>query len=527
MKKILVLSLLVFGFLLPFSNINAADCNKTSDPSVTILTPNGEEKYQAGQQVKVQWSTCNVYVDTVAKINLLPITYQGNVIPVPTLNMFSYNTGSIIFTLPSQSTFPPLIYGNYYKFHIDFPSLALDGDDSDNFFSINTVGSVISSIDPYPVPLPPVPVNSEGCNSTTMFSATTGQKCPPTPTPLPPAVSDNGCTSISIYSPKTGEKCPPMPMPPMPPVTYDDGCTSISLYNKTTGQKCITPLPPVSAKCDNNTPSVTLLAPNGGEVYQAGEQMGIKWQPCNTPTGSLARILLVRNLPNNYQDISVILETTNKYDINTDYYVWNIPKTITPAINYFISFVCGNPDGSNCSTGSGNNTYAITDDSDAKFTINGDNVDLPKDCSLYTKYSGLTGQLCTPDDIKDNPPMPLPPVPTDDCSLYTKYNPKTGLLCSNYNNDVYPVPLPPVKSEIFTGLNPSDTAIFTRFLKLGLKGTDVEEIQKRLKNKGIYLGPINGEFDAVTQEGVRKFQTENKLTVDGVVGPETLKALSK
>lgn len=40
-----------------------------------------------------------------------------------------------------------------------------------------------------------------------------------------------------------------------------------------------------------------------------------------------------------------------------------------------------------------------------------------------------------------------------------------------------------------------------------------------------YGGPIHGQLDPATQDAVRRFQTERALTVDGVPGPETRRAL--
>ena len=71
-----------------------------------------------------------------------------------------------------------------------------------------------------------------------------------------------------------------------------------------------------------------------------------------------------------------------------------------------------------------------------------------------------------------------------------------------------------------------------RLLNKGTKGNDVKQMQKVLKQLGYELGNfgenkdgIDGIFGSVTQAAVRAFQEANGLTVDGIVGPETLKAL--
>ncbi len=53
-------------------------------------------------------------------------------------------------------------------------------------------------------------------------------------------------------------------------------------------------------------------------------------------------------------------------------------------------------------------------------------------------------------------------------------------------------------------------------IKLGDSGTDVESMQSRLNELGYYEDKINGYFGVATEEGLRAFQTKNKLSVDGV-----------
>ncbi|MBW4597035.1 MAG: peptidoglycan-binding protein [Brasilonema angustatum HA4187-MV1] len=59
-------------------------------------------------------------------------------------------------------------------------------------------------------------------------------------------------------------------------------------------------------------------------------------------------------------------------------------------------------------------------------------------------------------------------------------------------------------------------------LKLGSVDASVSQLQRDLSAKG-YLDAtaVNGIFDEATEEAVKKFQQDNDLTVDGVVGPQT------
>ena len=54
----------------------------------------------------------------------------------------------------------------------------------------------------------------------------------------------------------------------------------------------------------------------------------------------------------------------------------------------------------------------------------------------------------------------------------------------------------------------------------GVSGTDVTELQKRLKELG-YLDNVTGYFGTDTDRAVREFQKANGLTVDGMVGRQT------
>jgi len=62
-------------------------------------------------------------------------------------------------------------------------------------------------------------------------------------------------------------------------------------------------------------------------------------------------------------------------------------------------------------------------------------------------------------------------------------------------------------------------------LKRGASGADVITLQKKLKNWGYYNGVVDGVFGSGTESAVRYFQQKNGLTVDGVVGEATAKAL--
>ena len=61
--------------------------------------------------------------------------------------------------------------------------------------------------------------------------------------------------------------------------------------------------------------------------------------------------------------------------------------------------------------------------------------------------------------------------------------------------------------------------------RVGSRGNEVKQIQTKLKNWGYYSGSVDGVYGEQTKQAVIKFQKKNRLTADGVAGPQTLKAM--
>ena len=57
-------------------------------------------------------------------------------------------------------------------------------------------------------------------------------------------------------------------------------------------------------------------------------------------------------------------------------------------------------------------------------------------------------------------------------------------------------------------------------LQRGISGQNVERLQGDLSRLGYQIS-VNGVFDEVTENAVKKFQQDHNLTIDGVVGPQT------
>ena len=62
-------------------------------------------------------------------------------------------------------------------------------------------------------------------------------------------------------------------------------------------------------------------------------------------------------------------------------------------------------------------------------------------------------------------------------------------------------------------------------IKYGQNGLDVQELQQALNHTGATL-TVDGHFGAVTLEAVKKYQRDNNLVIDGVVGDRTWQMLN-
>lgn len=67
----------------------------------------------------------------------------------------------------------------------------------------------------------------------------------------------------------------------------------------------------------------------------------------------------------------------------------------------------------------------------------------------------------------------------------------------------------------------------TGLIKKGDRGSDVTSLQRTLKKYGYDLGRagVDGIFGVRTEEAVKQFQRDEQIAVDGIVGPQTKKAL--
>lgn len=68
---------------------------------------------------------------------------------------------------------------------------------------------------------------------------------------------------------------------------------------------------------------------------------------------------------------------------------------------------------------------------------------------------------------------------------------------------------------------------YSKVLKKGTSGEDVLRLQHALQQAGFSPGKSDSVFGGKTEEAVRKFQKDNQLTADGIVGKKTWASLQK
>lgn len=71
----------------------------------------------------------------------------------------------------------------------------------------------------------------------------------------------------------------------------------------------------------------------------------------------------------------------------------------------------------------------------------------------------------------------------------------------------------------------SNTTTIPVYSKQGSQGTEVEEIQRVLKEWGLFKGEITGYFGTATENALKQYQTNNGLEVTGIADEATLKKM--
>ncbi len=112
-------------------------------------------------------------------------------------------------------------------------------------------------------------------------------------------------------------------------------------------------------------------------------------------------------------------------------------------------------------------------------------------------------------------PVTVPPV-TVECPVGHLFSVVTGQRCTTFTADS-------------SGTSTTNAYVFTRTLRLGMTGTDIQNLQRYLNTHGFRVSTIGAGapgfetslFGTKTKAAVIKFQIAKGLTGDGIVGPMT------
>jgi spore cortex-lytic enzyme len=68
-------------------------------------------------------------------------------------------------------------------------------------------------------------------------------------------------------------------------------------------------------------------------------------------------------------------------------------------------------------------------------------------------------------------------------------------------------------------------SVTSSYIQAGSSAADIKKVQQRLKDLGYYKMTVDGIYGSGTISAVKKFQSDNYLSPDGIVGPKTLAKL--
>ncbi len=123
--------------------------------------------------------------------------------------------------------------------------------------------------------------------------------------------------------------------------------------------------------------------------------------------------------------------------------------------------------------------------------------------------------------------LTIPPFTIQDGSPSTPVVPAAPTVTTPNANDLA-AQLAALQNQLATAQNQqaSSKYVFTKAISLGSSGTEVLELQKRLKSEGYLSATPNGNFGPATQSAVKAYQRAQGLSPLGNVGPATRAALN-
>ena len=217
--------------------------NIVSTPSVKVLLPNGGEAFKAGEQIKVTWATSS----GVSKRENVWISMYDSSKPVKYVDLVTKHTlndGGEVVTIPKNTS-----TGNY-KIRVDVYGVV----------STNDLGTISDSSD----------------NSFTITA------------PVTPQIGDvNGDGIINCDDVKMIKEAS-AGIITLTNEQYKRADVNSSGYVNATDATVL--MLRNNFSCPVAQPSITILSPNGGETYTAGQQIAIKWESKNIPANAVLSI---------------------------------------------------------------------------------------------------------------------------------------------------------------------------------------------------------------------------------------------
>ncbi len=325
-------------------------------PSVTVLSPNGGEVYQAGQQITVTWSTTGIPAGNNALIILNDQVHSmgGDLITSTT------NDGIEIVTLPTTATWSNMQFGMFYNVRVSFAPFggytgAQLSDASDTLFTIQAPGTACSITS---FTANPTIVNA---GTASILSGQTNCRFVLLNT-VPYTLS--GPTTLTQ---STGPLVTTAAYYMYAANTLPAGCTSLAGYSVTTGQPCTTNAHVASLRIAVTGPGVcvphiAVTTPNGGQTYHLGQQVFAQWTGCDSTNNdpyNITKLELVNMVTGVRTGIIGTIWTGPQQTMLNDGYIFTIPNTPTlGTYRMYIQIV------------SQNGAFLKDDMSDNGFTIN-------------------------------------------------------------------------------------------------------------------------------------------------------------
>lgn len=285
-------------------------------PFIRLTTPNGGEKFTAGERIPVKWTS---YGENISQVDISLTQANGTLLDqltTSTVKDASFKDGLAYVVIPKAGT---------YKIRIAGGTLA---DISDATFTVSTVTPPTENRF-----LPEVSVSKTSVTSgdTVRYDISTHTsnrmelllKCPTGVTAINQTNNSNICTTPYIYP------------------TNNNGVrlsTAILVKFTNTGSGTLTVEPILKSYKDNVstsavvtsankvsvqsapvvTPTIALVSPNGGETYTAGDQIVIKWNTTGTTVSDRVKIAL-----NNYSLSPTAITEVSATDGS---YTWTTPS---------------------------------------------------------------------------------------------------------------------------------------------------------------------------------------------------------